>query len=484
MNMSQAVVVIPIYSEHLSATEQVSLNRVLSVLAEYPIYYVAPMKLKNFLASRSHKVEYFPDGCFSSVKSYSSLLLAGEFYNRFSNFEYMLICQLDAFVFVDRLKEFCDKEYDYIGASWEHWNYYYVGNKKYHSYVGNGGFSLRKIKSFIRVLEQYQEVVSEWRGPEDVFFAFCGDYLDDNFSVAPREMAWHFAFETYPRYIYEKINHELPFGCHAWNRADKEFYMSIMQQCGVDLSTCESDMASFPLCVDHLDNDDLGNEGILLYRMFYNDILRQYTKPWFFVCLDSYGCALANRLLETNTVVKDEVYGYVRDITPYETIFFEEIILKSKEALCVLCGLENASLLTDFNNSLVYGKNYISLTDEYKKHVLTQKAEVLHPRWSFPFYLFERSSRIVIYGAGHIGISYYEQATESNKVNIVGIADKRANNDFFFGVPVMSIEKITQTEFDFILIAAERDETIHSIRDTLKKMHVPAEKIVCEKTTR
>ena len=45
------------------------------------------------------------------VKAYKDTL-----YSRFEKYEYMLIYQLDAFVFSDRLMEFVEAGYDYIGA--------------------------------------------------------------------------------------------------------------------------------------------------------------------------------------------------------------------------------------------------------------------------------------------------------------------------------------------------------------------------------
>jgi hypothetical protein len=63
----------------------------------------------------------------------------------------MLIYQLDAWVFKDDLMKWCNKGYDYIGAPWfEDFGSYEKGKKLWR--VGNGGFSLRKIKYFCKVL--------------------------------------------------------------------------------------------------------------------------------------------------------------------------------------------------------------------------------------------------------------------------------------------------------------------------------------------
>ena len=51
----------------------------------------------------SARIERFDDKFFVSVSSYSHLLLTPEFYLRFSAFDYMLIYQLDAWVFAMNL---------------------------------------------------------------------------------------------------------------------------------------------------------------------------------------------------------------------------------------------------------------------------------------------------------------------------------------------------------------------------------------------
>ncbi len=35
-----------------------------------------------------------------------------------------------------------------------------------------------------------------------------------------------FAFERSPRYLYEKNANILPFGCHAWEKYDKAFWLN------------------------------------------------------------------------------------------------------------------------------------------------------------------------------------------------------------------------------------------------------------------
>ncbi len=65
-------------------------------------------------------------------------MLSPTFYDAFQAYRYVLIYQLDALVFSDRLTEWCEMDWDYVGAPWlkcadSPW----VGASR----VGNGGFS-------------------------------------------------------------------------------------------------------------------------------------------------------------------------------------------------------------------------------------------------------------------------------------------------------------------------------------------------------
>ena len=157
------VIVIPVYRS-MTVLERVSMMQCLCVMGKYPIVLIAGRSFKadDFLNIRQFRIEYFDDIYFKSNQSYSRLMLLPEFYKRFVDYDYMLIYQLDAFVFSDRLIEFCDMEYDYIGAPMPSWgkNWKEIGCN-----IGNGGFSLRKIKSFIKVLNQMEYILD--RRPKD-----------------------------------------------------------------------------------------------------------------------------------------------------------------------------------------------------------------------------------------------------------------------------------------------------------------------------
>lgn len=239
--MFNTLVAIPIYKKILSDSETISLVQCLKVLGKHKIYIFCPNNLditeyeKIFNANNvSFLIERFDDRFFLGIKGYNELMLTVDFYQRFSAFEYMLIYQLDAYVFDDQLEFWCDQKYDYIGAPWFEGYASCKPDSKLMPNAGNGGFSLRKIKSFIDILnnpssdilikKHVEECINE-----DGFFSVYASNIDESFKVAPPQVALKFSFECMPEKLYEMNNKKLPFGCHAWEKYDPYFWDQFME---------------------------------------------------------------------------------------------------------------------------------------------------------------------------------------------------------------------------------------------------------------
>lgn len=216
-----AVVVIPIYKDKLSVEEEISLAQARKIWGTGKITFVAPQGFYPDYGglSASIRVEHFPAQYFTSVSAYSQLCLLGEFYNRFSGYEYMLLYQLDAFVFANRLAEFCALGVDYIGAPIS--RFYSSWHILLNAQVGNGGFSLRRIAA-VRQILRYKELIikdyplKEWLlANEDMFFAYCGKKM--YFQVADVKTALKFAVQDDVCNIYKRSSKKLPFGVHGWH---------------------------------------------------------------------------------------------------------------------------------------------------------------------------------------------------------------------------------------------------------------------------
>lgn len=230
--MKKVCVIIPVYKEKISAKEERAILNNCIRLKGIKKFFIVPKNLncayyrKNF--SKVSIVE-FPPKYFKNTDTYSRLMLSVHFYKKFEEYEYMLICQPDVWVLGNEelLKKFL--RYDYIGAPWfpkmrikfpkrEFISCFFI---KYQLSVGNGGLSLRKIDSTIRILKKYFWLRCLWCGNEDLFFSFIGEKVDKKYKIPSMKIARRFALETRS---YDIIKNEgiIPFGVHAYDKYYRE----------------------------------------------------------------------------------------------------------------------------------------------------------------------------------------------------------------------------------------------------------------------
>ncbi len=216
----EVAVIIPYYHNDLSVTEQISYEQCKKVLHSFPIIFVVPKNFRIELKELPEKwdVVEVPAQWMSDVEAYNQMMLNKEFYQFFQQYRYILIHQLDVYVFSDRLLEFCRYDYDYIGAPWIEGKFEAKLAEKGVLYVGNGGFSLRKVESCLKQLEK--ENLEQVRYNEDVFWAS----RTEDFKLAPKEVAWQFSFERPVKTLYKLNGEQLPFGCHAWMKYNLDFF--------------------------------------------------------------------------------------------------------------------------------------------------------------------------------------------------------------------------------------------------------------------
>lgn len=268
-------VIIPIYKKYneLLPYEITALHQGIEILSNHDIWLVAPedFHVNDYLeiGSKYHvkfNFKSFPNHYFNDINGYNKLLKKLEFFECFSRYNYMLIYQLDAYVFKDELIEWCHKEFDFIGAPWvKGWQ---NTDSKDIIGVGNGGFSLHNISSSIKVLSSLKvfyrmlntthEIigdelylnfrrflkykflklfigekasqaiflldVNDGNINEDFFWGELVPSVFKKFKVASVEEAIKFSFEVNPRYLYTLNENRLPFGCHAWMKYDTDFW--------------------------------------------------------------------------------------------------------------------------------------------------------------------------------------------------------------------------------------------------------------------
>lgn len=259
---------VPVYKRSLNLYETISLDSIKSKLGEHDIFFFAPDGLVTDYLDEKDRMVYFDKHYFNDIDGYNQLLTSINFYSHFKEYDYILIAQLDTFIFKDELLKWCQKEYDYIGAPWMFEVSDFIHLRDYlplfhktrflrilriltrkKNLVGNGGLSLRKIKTFIEFLSaypykllEYKETMSSWKDKgidvafnEDAFWALYVPTVYKDFSVAPFRDALKFSFETSPELCFKKNNGILPFGCHAWDKHGTDFWRRIFKELGKEI---------------------------------------------------------------------------------------------------------------------------------------------------------------------------------------------------------------------------------------------------------
>jgi hypothetical protein len=278
------IVVIPVYTLNLSKAEKASLLNCVSKLRHYDLMLLYKQSLEMEpvfrwidalgLSSLSCKAQPVADEWLQSVASYNSLLFQSWFYRLFQDWQYMLIHQLDAWVLRTDLDHWIRKGYTYIGAPWTR----HLGEDTPDIGVGNGGFSLRCVAEMIRICDSFQTAHAPvfrwgelayrvtlfrryhffpysqwpslfckrlliflamsfgWRNTLS-YYAKIGIQEDHLISVyAPWVFAWmripslaeaaDFAVETNPSQTCSHYHVLKPFGCHAWEKHNRDFWLT------------------------------------------------------------------------------------------------------------------------------------------------------------------------------------------------------------------------------------------------------------------
>ena len=259
------VIIIIAHKEHLTDSEKASLKQCYQVLGRYRIVLVCPKGL-NVEVYRSiqpnAEFEFIDPHWQASYGMFNRLKIEPLLYKKYENYRFMLYYELDAWVFRDELIDWCNAGYDYIGAPWI--KDFENSIPRFYPYGGNGGFSLRNIRSHLRVLSIYKimktpkqvwqyhkrfhssfqlflrlpvillrvlgfqnnsvYITKKFWGNEDAYWSKIAIKIDPAFRPAPPEVALKFSFEKHPSVLFPMNENKLPFGCHAFEKHDHTFW--------------------------------------------------------------------------------------------------------------------------------------------------------------------------------------------------------------------------------------------------------------------
>lgn len=256
--MTKVKIVVPIYKPTLEGRERLSFIHNAEVLKGYPMAIVAPEGLNidavTTLVPQVEVIRVSQDWLGAKgINGYNDMMLSKSFYQLFADCDYILICQTDAWIFRDELEQWCDQDYDYIGAPWPKRRRYSLPiisqflwlrrklfrrdgrllRQDYFNKVGNGGLSLRKIESFIAACDTYADRIEFFKSHkgsiynEDWFWAL----VPGNFHYPTFDKALGFSFDVHPQMCYELSKHKLPFGCHGWfKKRNIDFWSPIIEK--------------------------------------------------------------------------------------------------------------------------------------------------------------------------------------------------------------------------------------------------------------
>lgn len=238
----RVAVAIPIYKETITDLEKISLLQAVRKLSSYEIFLVKPRSLSLLTyktIAPSLKFIELDDRYFRSIAGYNELMISPVFYRPFLAFEYVLVYQLDAFVFGDSLDPWCNSDLDYVGAPW-------INNSVVEKFqrdlsssrfgllraikkridfstnrtalVGNGGLSLRRVRKFYHLSVILKPVLSilgyHWN--EDLVWSIFVPKYYPWFKVAAPNEAIRFSVEAEPENALRLLGGAKPFGTHAW----------------------------------------------------------------------------------------------------------------------------------------------------------------------------------------------------------------------------------------------------------------------------
>ncbi|AZQ63513.1 hypothetical protein EI427_15165 [Flammeovirga pectinis] len=262
--MKNCIITIPVYKKTLSQNELISFKQVTTILKKWDFSIVTYRELDlSFYTDIldktevNYKVNFFKKLYFENVHGYNMLMVSLDFYKTFNaEYKFLLIYQIDCFIFTDQIEKWCKKNYSYIGAPWPHG----AQNEPIQfKYVGNGGLSLRKIEDHIRVIKSstllnsifslnLPKRLKQWYAylrltykntslfkkntkNEDMFFGKNSSKTFSFFTIPTPKEALLFSIESRPEECIE-VNKVLPMGIHAWEKYDKKYWTPYIEKVG------------------------------------------------------------------------------------------------------------------------------------------------------------------------------------------------------------------------------------------------------------
>lgn len=139
--------------------------------------------------------------------------------------------------------------------------------------------------------------------------------------------------------------------------------------------------------------------------------------------------------------------------------------------------------ILDKNDSACLKEQVNQYTGAVWKHIIKETCGTILDTgfFLFPYHLIPKNSRLVLYGAGEVGRTYYHCVEDGKYAALVAWVDKQYK---IYDNRVEAPETITKKEFDYVVIAVNKEEVAKEIARYLESLGVAKCKIVWERPRR
>lgn len=155
------------------------------------------------------------------------------------------------------------------------------------------------------------------------------------------------------------------------------------------------------------------------------------------------------------------------------------------EQLLIAAGITDRNKIQKYEQLVDNFDLYVSYDREldmtytgFKQPQISSQIEKGKMKYVFPKDEIASGSRIVLYGAGDVGMSFYRYIIENAEYQLVKWVDKRYMQYRECGYDVCAVQAIEEQEYDYILLAIYNKNVAKEIIDELKVIGVEEEKII------
>lgn len=118
--------------------------------------------------------------------------------------------------------------------------------------------------------------------------------------------------------------------------------------------------------------------------------------------------------------------------------------------------------------------NVISVTSKFVFNtVMLTNYHILYNYYKdylFPYYCVKNMSRLIVYGAGNLGVEIVNAINSDKRFELVGWVDKKKKQNLRSAYPIERVEIIAKRDFDYIVVAVMNAEVALQIREELKNI--------------